>query len=121
MVERNLNDFTQTYNDSNLSQKSRNVQNSKANPFKVIPSLYSNPPHNRSQILDNPTLQTQDSNENREDEETITGIFYNSKLPEELKNDRNKRLECKKPKLRTKQPRLGIKTRGLILETGQFY
>ena len=81
---------------TNLSQKAKNVQNTKTNPYKEIPSLISIITQNRFQILENPTLQTQDSNEKREDEETkMTGILYNSKLTE-LKNDLNKRIESRK-------------------------
>ena len=97
VVGRNPNDFTPIPNDSNLFQKAKNVQNRKTNPYKEIPSLFSIPTHNRFQILENPTLQTQDSNENRKDKETImTGISYDSELPEELKNDLIKRLESRK-------------------------
>ena len=106
VVGRNTNDFTQTYNDSNLSQKTKNVLNPKANPYKEISSLFSLPTYDRFKILENPTLQTENSNENREDKGTImTGILYNSKLPEELKKTRLKDQNLEKPKFRTKQPR----------------
>ena len=83
MVGKNPNDFTQKYKDSNLSRKAKHVQNPKINPYKGIPSMFSIPIYNRFQILENRTLQTQDSNENQENEETLTTtFFYISKLPE---------------------------------------
>ena len=77
VVGRNPNDFTQTqtYNNSNLSQKVKSVKNAKANPYKDIPSLFSIPIHNRFQILENHTLKTQDSNKNRNNRETVDRYF----------------------------------------------
>ena len=46
-VGKNPNNFTHIYNNSNLSQKAKNVQNPKTNPSKQIPSLFSIPIHNR--------------------------------------------------------------------------
>ena len=96
VVGRNSKDFIPTDHDLNPSQKAKkNVQNPKVNRYKEIASLFSIPTHNRFQILENPTLQTEDSNnksemaslsndrirdldyENRKDRETVnTNIFF---------------------------------------------
>ena len=92
MIGRNLKDLNQENENPNPPQKTQNIQNS-----KEIPSLFSIPVYNRFQILDNLTLQSQHNNENQENEEIITTrIFYNAKLPEELKNNLSKKLESRK-------------------------
>ena len=96
MIGRNLNDLNQANENPSPSQKKKNTQNSKENSNEEIPSLFSISVYNRFQILDNFTLQTQHSNENQENEEITTRIFYNAELPEELKNDLSKKLESKK-------------------------
>ena len=97
IIGRNLNDFNQNKENPAPFQKSQNVQNPIINPYKEIPSLFSIPTYNRFQILENPTPQTQDNNEDQESEETMTTrIFYNGKVPEELRNDLNKKLESRK-------------------------
>ena len=83
MIGTNLNDFNQTKENPDTPQKTQNIQNSKENSNKEIPSLFSIPVYNRFQILDNLTLRTQHSNENQENEEIITTrILYNAELPE---------------------------------------
>ena len=78
MIGRNLNDFNQGKENPGPSKETKNVQNPKENPNKEIPSLFSIPIHNKFKILENPTLQTQDNNENQENEKIIkTRIFYN--------------------------------------------
>ena len=52
-VGKNPNYFNQIYNDSNLSQKAKNVQNPNISPSKEIPSWFSISIHNRFQILEN--------------------------------------------------------------------
>ena len=98
MIGRNPKDFTQTDHDLNTSQKAKikkKASQISLNPYNEIPSLFSIPTHNRFQILENPTLQTEDSNdksekasqssdrirdldyENRKDRETVkTNIFF---------------------------------------------
>ena len=91
MIGRNLNDFNQTKENPDPPQKTQNIQNSKENSNKQIPSLFCIPVCNRFQILDNLTLQTQHNNKNQENEEIITTrIFYNTELPEELKSNFSK-------------------------------
>ena len=122
MVGKNLNDFIQVGDDSDLCQKAKNVQNLKENPYKDIPSLFSIPIHNRFQILENPTLQTPNSNENHKDKEIVkTDIFYNSKL-QELKNELNKRLESRKTQffnetteIRNKNSWINFRNRTILL------
>ena len=97
MIGRNLKNLNQANENPNPPQKTQNTQNSKENSNKEIPSLFSIPVYNRFQILDNLTLQTQHNNENQENEEIITTrIFYNTELPEELKNNLSKKLESRK-------------------------
>ena len=64
-IGRNLNNFNQAKENPGPSQKTKNVQNPKENTNKGIPGLFSIPIYNRFQIVDNPTLQTQDNNENQ--------------------------------------------------------
>ena len=76
VVGRNPNDFNEANENSGPSQKTKDVKNPKTHPYKEIPGLLSIPIHNRSQILENLTLQTQDNNENQGCKETImTRIF----------------------------------------------
>ena len=96
-IGRNLNNFNQAKKNPGPSQKTKDVQNPKENPNIEIPNLFSIPIYNRFQILANLTPQTQDNNENQGNEEIITtSIFYNGEVPEELKNDLNKKLESRK-------------------------
>ena len=62
LLERNLNDFIQTDDDSDLSQKARNAQIAKANPCDNTPSLFNIPTKDTFQVLKNPTPKTQDIN-----------------------------------------------------------
>ena len=96
MIGRNLNNINQAKENPGPSQKTKEIQNPKENTNKEIPNLFSIPIYNRFQILENPTPQTQDNNENQENEEIITRIFYNGEVPEELKTDLNKKLESRK-------------------------
>ena len=85
--------------------------------------MFSIPVYNRFQILDNLTLQTQHSDENQENEELITTrIFYNTELPEELKNDLSKKLESRKTQtssgtsdIRNKNSWINFKNKAILL------
>ena len=76
MIGRNLNDFNQTKENPGPPQKTQNIQNSKENSNKKIPSLFSIPVYNKLQILDNLTLQMQHNNKNQENEGIITTRFF---------------------------------------------
>ena len=101
--------------------RTQNTQNSKENSNKEIPNLFSIPVYNRFQILDNLTLQSQHNNENQENEEIITtSIFYNAKLPKELKNNLSKKLESRKIQTSNGTSDIRNKNSWINLKKGNF-
>ena len=62
----NLNDFTETLDDLDLSQKAKNAQIPKENPYEDIISLFSKSPKKTLQVLENRALQTQNINDKPE-------------------------------------------------------